>query len=244
MIQIISLTQKKTNVYKIAFNNNTAVSLYDETIIKFSLTKGKEINEKFLIDIKKYDNNMNLYFKTRNLLLKKKQTKKEIVKKLKQDIDDQSDIEEIIWKLEKLNLINDKEYMKSYINDQVNLTLHGPDKIKAELVYKGFQVNEIEELLEIYTEDFWLKKINKIIEKKIKSNRKESNKMFKQKTKSYIYNMGYNFHYNIRDIENEFDILKDLYNKLKIKYEKNNKDIKNELLKKGFELENINKFKL
>lgn len=239
MIEITSISAIRNNIYQITFDNKIKEKLYDETILKFSLTKGKLIEYSFINEIKKYNYAMIIFFKTQNLLIRKLYTKNEIEKKLSNQLEDKYLIDEVIYKLEKLNLINDSLYIKAYINDQINFSLNGPKKIKYSLIQKGINSNDIDNELENYEESFWDIRIKKIIEKRKKINTKYSNIVFKINTKKYLYNLGYITEMNINDIDDS-KILKVEYNKLKNK-NMDEKKIIQTLLNKGFIYEDIKK---
>ena len=138
--------------------------------------------------------------------------------------------------------LNDELYIKSYINDQINLSIKGPKKIINELEKLGFK--NVDEYLNV-DNDIWINKINKIITKKEKSNHNLSKIFLINKIKSDLINLGYP-DYLYKDIlENyEFvdnpDILKKEVNKFLKKYQgKYNEDeikykLKGYLYSKGF----------
>lgn len=235
---VTNLKQIKINLYEVKFDNESCIKLYDETILKYNLTINKSINASEFENIKKYNDSMIIFFKLRNTLLKKMKTKREVSNILEKE---NVDKDEIIKKLETLNLINDQNYLNSFVNDKINLTLDGPEKIKRELLDKGVFK---EDILNEYDYDFWQNRVNKIVDKKNRANHKISNKLFKEKMKVYLYALGYDQKYNINIYNNDFEILKKEFNKLLIKYERLGLDktkIKYDLLKKGFSIEDIKK---
>ena len=88
------------------------------------------------------------------------------------------------------NFINNKLYIQSYINDKIYLSLDGPIKIKNELVKLGFDFNQVEDELVIFDKDLILERIDKYINKNLKSNSK-SLIMFKNKMLVNLINLGY-----------------------------------------------------
>ena len=91
----------------------------------------------------------------------------------------------------------------------------------------------------------------KLILKKINSNKKYSNQLLKQKILNEMINLGYDknsilqiLENNLKDnnniLNNEFDRV---YNKLKVKYSGNelNNKTKQKLIQKGFSIHDINK---
>ena len=160
------------------------------------------------------------------------------------------DIDKIINKLKDINLINDELFAEAFTNDKINLTLEGPYKIKKELEDHNIPNEYIENALSNFTQDLIDLKLEKIINKKIKANTKDTDYIFKQKTFIYLSNLGY----SREDISNHLDKVKlnnnlekemeKIYNKLKTKYEGNilYHKLKQKLYSKGFTVEEINNF--
>ncbi|MFR5856709.1 MAG: hypothetical protein ACLUFU_02730 [Bacilli bacterium] len=140
-------------------------------------------------------------------------------------------------------------YIKSYINDQINLTLNGPKKILFELEKLGFK--DIYKYMYMFDDVNWQEKIEKIISKKVKSNHNLSVIMLKNKIKNDLINLGYSkdlFQDVVENyvlLDNEEIINKEI-NKFKKKYknkyseEEMNYKLKYYLNQKGFNTEMIN----
>ena len=182
------------------------------------------------------------------MINRKMRSEKEIRKSLK-DIS-KEEIDKIIDKLKEINLLNNEVYAESYVNDKINLSLDGPYKIKKELELNDIESEYIEKALEKFTQDLIDEKLEKLINKKLKTN-KDTEYIFKQKTALYLLNLGYskediNSHLeNIKiDNSNLEKEMEKIYNKLKTKYEgytlKNK--LKQKLYLKGFNNDEINNF--
>ena len=126
-MKIEKIIKKNKNVYQIKFSDNTSLNFYDDTIIKYNLLVNKNVDEATYKEALLFNQKAEAYYKAINYINQKLRTKKEIEKKLK---DYNKDIvNEVIAKLEEQKYLNDDIYIKSYINDQINLTLKGPKKI-------------------------------------------------------------------------------------------------------------------
>ena len=241
-MEIVKLSKKSNNLYKIEFSDNTSLNFYDDTIIKYNLLINKKLDAKTFKEIIAYNDEVSAYYKAINYIKQKLRTKKEIENKLKKLNYNKEIISNVIKKLENQGYLNDELYIKSYINDQINLSIKGPKKIKNELEKLGFKNSD--EYLNV-DNDIWINKINKIITKKEKSNHNLSKIFLINKIKSDLINLGYP-DYLYKDIlENyEFvdnpDILKKEVNKFLKKYQgKYNEDeikykLKGYLYSKGF----------
>ena len=238
----------KDNKYKIYIDTDSIIT-YDNVILENDLLYKKNIDsdlyKKILIDTNYYD----IYNKTVKYILKKRRSEKEIRNYLyKFDIPNK-DIESIIVKLKDINLINDKDYCKAYINDKLYLSKDGINKIKKTLIDGNINIEVIETELNNIDRDLFNEKLEKLIIKKINSNKKYSNNYLKQKIVNDMINLGYdkdriicilenNLINDANILENEFN---KVYNKLKNKYngyELTNK-VKQKLIQKGFSIGEI-----
>ncbi|MBE6140669.1 MAG: hypothetical protein E7172_03945 [Firmicutes bacterium] len=214
-MEIIKIKKKKNNIYELLLSDNTSLSFYDDTIIKYNLLINKKINEKNFKEILLFNQQLNCYYKALNYLKKKLRTKKEIEKYLKKNKYLNIDINYTINRLEKQGYINDLLYLKSYINDQINLTNKGYNKIKNELIKLGFKEEEINQYLNEFDDKIWIEKINKIISKKINNNTNLTVNLLKNKILKDLVYLGYDLNLS-KNLINEFEFKEnnDILNKI------------------------------
>ncbi len=239
----------KNNKYKIVFDD-ISVDTYDDVIINNNLLNKKNISNdiynKILSDTAYYS----AYDKSLKYVLKKRRSKKEVLLYLDKNNVSSKFKNKIIDRLESLNLINDIEFCKSYINDKLYLSRIGINKIKTDLLAHEISNDIIENELNNIDNDFFYNRLEKIIVKKINNNRHYSQKYLKQKILNEMINLGYpkdtilqlidkNMIKNDEIIKNEFY---KLYNKLKIKYSEDilRNKLMNKLTLKGFDVDDIN----
>ena len=245
-MKVKSYKKKKTNIYEITLSNNEKISLYDDVILKYELLLKKEITDSDLKEVINY----NSFIESYNIALKyiniKLRTEKEIRKKLANY--EKQAIDYTIDRLTKEGYINNELYIKSYINDEVNLKIMGPNKILFDLKKLGFKDDEILNYLDTFDNELWLNKINKYALKKVNSNHNLSGLILKKKLMQDLQNKGF-YKDHINTILNEFNFNddQDIYEK---EYQKQKKKlsrkysgeeleyrIKINLLKKGFKRE-------
>lgn len=250
-MKIIKLKKIDSNKYSISLKNHDDIILFDETILKYELLQNKEIEENTLEEMLEFNNSLIAYYKALKYLNFKLRTKKEIKDYLKKYNFSNKVINDVIVRLEKQEYINENIYIKLYINDQIKLTLNGPLKIKNNLLSLNLNEEEINNCLENITSDIWQEKINKIINKKIKTN-KNSEQKFKIKMKKYLSDQGFYIE-DYLDIVNKIKIEdNNIFNKkaeilLKKLSKKYNglelyNQLKNKLYYYGFKSEDINNF--
>ncbi len=237
-MKIKKISKKKGSLYEIILDNNELLNLYDDVILKYNLLLKKEIDEKEIKEIIKFNSYLEGYYKALKFINTKLRTEKEIAKKLKDYEKDA--INYTIERLKKEGLLNKDLYIKAYINDEVNLKMTGPYKILYNLKKLGFDDVSINNYLLTIEDDIWFNKLRKYIQKKINNNKNLSAKMFKAKLINDLKNKGFYLE-QINEALEEFSF----QDNLEI-YEKEYKKVKNKLSKKyrGEELDYQIKMKL
>ena len=234
--------------YKLTTDTSELV-LYEDVILKNNLLYNKDITLEILEKIM----NENIYYEAYDLSLsfieKKLRTKKEVINYLEDKGFNKRVIDETIKKLESVNLLNVRAYVEDYVNDKVNLGNSGPYKIKKELVNLGIDEEEINEYLNTISEDIWLSKLDKIVDKNMVSLKNKSLFMIKNKLNMDLAIMGYD-----KDMINEVlskltkndgeamkKEMEKAYNKYSKKYEGDalKWQIKNHLYRKGYIVSDI-----
>lgn len=246
---IINKIQKQNNnKYKIIIDDETFIT-YDDVILENNLLYKKNIDNDLYNKIKEDTKYYDIYNKVVKYIMKKRRSEKEVRLYINKYISDIDKIEKMIIQLKKINLINDIQYCSCYINDSIYLGKNGINKIKNDLINQNIPLDVIEEQLDKIDYDIINNRLEKMILKKIKSNKKYSNYELKQKVLNDMMNLGYDkeeiltiLNNNIIDdtniLENEY---RKLYNKLSNKYsgEKLNIIIKQKLSLKGFDSSSI-----
>ena len=124
-------------------------------------------------------------------ILKKRRSEKEIIQYLNKLNLTLKEADKMINKLKDINLINDREYCRAYINDKVYLSNFGINKIKNELINQDISLHIIEEELDKIDKTIFYTRLEKILTKKIKSNKKYSSSYLKQKVLNDLLKLGY-----------------------------------------------------
>ena len=228
------------NKYKILFDTEE-LTLYEDIILKYELLIKKEITLDDLDKIIKDNNDYDAYNMALNYIEVNLRNRKELYLYVSKKGFEKSLINDTISKIEKLGLLDNKAYIKAYINDKVNLTLDGPYKIKKSLIDLDFNENDIDNYLNTFDDKVWKSKIEKLINKKKSIMKNKSYYMFIQKIKNDLYNMGYDSYMiddKLKDIKYESNALENDYKKACKKYDDETKII-NYLLRKGYSYEEI-----
>ena len=248
-MEIKKITKLKNGKYKIKLDNYEFIT-YDDIIINHNFLYTKKIEDNFLKVLRLETNYYELYNKTLKFCMNKVRSEKEVIKYLdKLEIKD-ADKKSIIDKLKTIGLINDRVYVRSYINDRFNLYKDSINKIKKDLIENDIDDDIIDDEFSKVEYDE-KEKLEKLILKRIKNNHRYSNYILKNKVITEMMNLGYDYNdiidiYDNNKLDN-YDILLKEYNKLYNKYSRKCKDIdleniiKNKLYLKGFNYSDIKK---
>ena len=242
-MEIIKYRKIKNNLYELELSNGTKLKLYDDTIIKYDVLLKNSLTAKELAEITEYNDKLASYYLALKYLNRKLRSRLEVEKYLKKAEYDDNTIKWTIDKLTKEGYINNQKFITSYINDQLNLTANGPDKIKHNLIKLGFKEDEI------YIDYDFSEKIKKLIDKKLKLNRKYNTQAIVMNITNYLINLGYPknlFNEYLKEIKvDDTSLIKKDFDLLMKKYQKkyDNRKLKlfirDKLYKKGYNIEEI-----
>ena len=243
--------KKVKNKYRVYFDNDIKIDLYDDIILKYELLLKKEIDSKTFDKLVLDNNKEDIYNKAVNYISIKIRSKEEIYNYLNKKGYEKEDIINTIDRLKKNNLINDDLYIKSYIHDKFYLSNDGLYKIKKYLLDLKLDEIIIDKYIDEIDREEVLDKLNKLINKKIKSSKNYSGNILKLRLINYFMELGYN-RSDIEEILNNKDLVdidsgikeyNKLYNKYSKKYEGYELEnlIRNKLYQKGYDLNEIKK---
>lgn len=241
-MKIENIKLNKNGKYEVTINNEK-YKLYQDVVIKYLLFSKKDIDEKSLSQVKEDNLFYENYYKIIKFINIKLRSENEIRKKLNSLNVLKKEQDSIIELIKKQGYLNDEVYVKSYINDKINLSYEGPFKIKNYLLKNGFDEVIILKYLN-FDNEFWIERIGKIIDKKVKINKNYSKKMLIQKLSNELTNLGYSKDLYITLLNNiSFDDdsiyereYNKIYNKLIKKYPEDKAKLltKQKLYLKGF----------
>ena len=118
-------------------------------------------------------------------------SKLEIKEFLRKKMVNEKVIDETIKRLEDNHFLNEGLFIKAYVNDQINLTNNGKNKILKGLIKLGIDKDSASTYLDTIDNEIFMSKINKYIDKKISTNKNSSMYMLKNKIMTDLINLGY-----------------------------------------------------
>ena len=240
-MKIVKYKKGRNNKYIVLLDNDIELSLYEEVILKYELLLKKEIDNNLMHKINETNQEWEVYYSGLNSLKSRMRSTKELRELLLNKEFNIYYINNAIEKLEKQGYLNDRSYVKAYINNQMITTNKGPYIISRELSDKGIDNNIINEEIVIYSDEDQIEKINKIINKGIKTNHTRGGNILKQKIYNDLKVLGYDISIINKEISNytfddNSDIAKKeydkLYRKLSRKYSGN--ELKNKIREKMY----------
>lgn len=243
-MKIIKYKKTTKDRYKIELEDGRELLLYEDVILKFELLLKKEILESDIMKIETFNQECEVYsvaLESINHRFKSIYDTREFLIKKEYPIEI---IEKAIEKLVEQGYLNDRGFIKSYINNQIVTTNKGPYKIRKELSEHRVDLNIVDEELLVFDEESQLEKIRKVLTRLYNSNRNRGGAVLKKKLVNDLNNLGYDNSIISKVIE-EFDFSNNkdiaskeyekLYKKLSRKYDGKELEykIKEKLYQKG-----------
>lgn len=144
----IEIQKKNKDRYSIYIDGEYSFGVYENVLIKYGLRKGMKIEEDFLEDVLKKEEQECANNYALRLLNFKMRTSNEIKQRMREKEYSDEVIEKTIDYLYYLNYLDDREYAQKFIKDKSNLKKMGKERIKRELYAKGVDDEIIKEEIE------------------------------------------------------------------------------------------------
>ena len=199
-MKIVKYEKKGNGKYKIYLENSETINLYEDVIIKNNLLYKKEIDSELLEKLDTDNNKEDIYNKCIKYISVRLRSIYEIEEYLKKKQIEEPLLSKTIDKLIKNNLLNDETFTKAFVHDKLNFTTMGPYKIVEELKKHKIDSNIITEYTSNIDDEIIDDKINKQINKLIKTNRKKTN--LRNKIYMNLLSLGYSNEMILRNINN------------------------------------------
>ena len=177
--------------YKLFLEDGTTIDTYEDVILNNNLLFKKEIDNNLynvIINDNMYEE---AYNKSVSYIEVRLRSTNEIKVYLKNKKYSEEVIESTINRLLKNNILNDEIFTKAFINDKLNFTTMGPYKIELELKKHYIDTNIVNTYINNIDEDILYEKIDKLIIKFMKTNKKHKGFMLKNKIYNNLLNLGY-----------------------------------------------------
>ena len=190
-MKIIKYKKGSNGKYKLLLEDGTTIDTYEDVILNNNLLYKKEIdNNLYNVII-----NDNMYEEAYNKSVSYIEVRLRSTNEIKVYLKNKKYSEEVIIstinRLLKNNILNDEVFTRAFINDKLNFTTMGPYKIELELKKHYIDTYIINTYINNIDEDILYEKIDKLITKFMKTNKKHKGFMLKNKIYNNLLNLGY-----------------------------------------------------
>lgn len=188
-MEIVKYIKKGNGNYQIIFDNKKKINIQEDVIIKNNLLYKKEIDNDLLLKIIVENEEYEIYNKCVNYIGVRLRSINEIREYMaRKDISLEKQ-EEVIEKLLKNKLLDDSVFARAFIKDKMNFTTMGPYRIELELKKHKIDDKIIKKYINEIDRDMIYDKIDRQINKLIKSNKNKSN--LRNKIYNNLLGLGY-----------------------------------------------------
>lgn len=188
-MEIIKYEKKSNGNYQIYLDDGRKIKINEDIILKHKLLYKKEIDEFLLEEIIADNNNYDIYNKCVNYIGVRLRSIHEMKEYMQRKNVSLELIDETIERLIKNKLLDDEIFTKAFIKDKLNFTTMGPYRIEMELKKNNIDNSIISKYISEIDNDIINNKLDKQINKLIKSNKNKPN--LKNKIYNNLLNLGY-----------------------------------------------------
>lgn len=199
-MKIIKYVKKANNQYKIYLENDEVINVYEDVILKHKLLYKKEIDNNLLKELSNDNLNEEIYNKCVKYISVRIRSIEEIKDYMKNRQISSELIENTLDRLIKNKLLDDDKFTKAFVHDKLNFTTMGPFRIEQELKKHKIKNEIINKYLYEIDEEILDNKINKQINKLLKSNKKKPN--LRNKIYTNLLSLGYSSEIILRNLNN------------------------------------------
>lgn len=192
---ITKITQGKRNPerYNIFLDENFAYSVDETVLVRYQLTKGKELNQ-WTIEEMNFDDEIRKAFnKSLDFLSFRMRSEKEVRQKLKEKEFGNAIIDEAIKKLYKLNFLDDRAFSEALMRTQMRSSKKGPKAIQQDMQKKGIDKKVQKDVLASYSEEEQLEIAKGLAEKIADKEKMKTPMQIEQKITDTLLRKGYSY---------------------------------------------------
>lgn len=192
---ISKITQGKKNPerYNIFFEDKFAFSVDEAVLVRYQLTKGKELDQWTIEEMAFEDQIRKAYNKALHYLGFRMRSEGEVRTKLKENEFGEAVIDEAIKKLYEHKFLDDRAFSEALMRTQMNSGKKGPRAIQQDMQKKGIDKQMQKEVLDSYTEEEQLEIARGLAEKIAAKEKLKTPSQIKQKISDFLMRKGYSY---------------------------------------------------
>ena len=166
IISRIEPEKKKKNRYNVYLDNEFLLGVSDESLLTFKLHKGQKLTATVINKIKQAEEVISIREQAFRFLARRAHSKKELQIKLQNKNYHISLIKNIVNELEEKNLINDRTFTHSFVQDEISVDIENPEgcpRYSARVV-KDIKIEQSPAWLRDRLEKCGIRPINNIVD--------------------------------------------------------------------------------
>ena len=185
--------QKKNKKRYSLFSGDTfVIGVSEETLLDFNIFSGQPLSEDKIEQIRQRENYIALREQAWRFLARRMHSEKELEIKLSNKGYAKINIESIIGELREKKYLNDENFARQLISDEIDFKKNGPLLIKNKLLKKGIDMSLVTSLLdESYPEELQHTNCKYHTEKKLKSFINKDENLIKNKLGTFLTQKGF-----------------------------------------------------
>lgn len=163
----------------------------EDTLIKLNLLKAREItNEEYeaIQSMETIDHGVHTAI---NYISYRMRSRQEVYSHLKGKEFEEDVIDEVLERVDRLNLLDDLQFAEAFIRTKRDTTGKGPRMIRQELIQKGVSESVIEQAMQEFPDEQVLDNAIALVEKKSAQFSKESSRKQEQKLMQFLMSKGF-----------------------------------------------------
>jgi regulatory protein len=186
--------KKNKNRFSLYAGETFVAGLSAETILHHNLHAGDSISTALLEEIKNSELNISIREQAYRFLARRAHSVRELREKLMKKGFEPKLISAILAELKHKNYLNDQDYARLLVKDEIQLRRSGPLLLKQKLMSKGIESNAIDELLDkTYSEEKQIQNCRYLARKKLSTLAKKPALKQKQMLCLYLKNKGFHW---------------------------------------------------
>lgn len=192
IITKIEQQKKRKNRYSLFSGEKFIIGVSGETLLEFNIHQDSELSNDQLEKVQKKENTIAAREQAWRYLARRSHSIKELHDKLVNKKFEPEIIIQILGDLKKKNYLNDEDFSRQLILDEINFKKSGPLLIQSKLIRKGVALDLITALIdELYDESEQVINCRYYANKKYKISRSEDRNTQMNKLGSYLKQKGF-----------------------------------------------------
>jgi regulatory protein len=184
--------KKNKNRFSLFAGDAFLTGISGETMLHYNLHSGDTIPAEILAEIKNLETLINLREQAYRFLARRAHSVQELREKLLNKGYDLKAIAGIVEELKHKNYLNDQDFARILLKDEIQLHKYGPLLLKQKLLAKGIAAAYIDKLLQdFYPDEKQIRNCRYLAQKKLKTLAKKTPLRQKQQLATYLKTKGY-----------------------------------------------------